>query len=90
MKTKTKIDFKEALAIFHKSEPGMRVLGADDWGSFYTFDAVTDDTVIDEDLPPILGAGRIAVDKNTGKVFGYNIYSDMNALKKAIPIKVDE
>lgn len=85
-----KVDFKKALEIFHDSTSGMRVLSAADFGSFYTFNAVTEGTVVDEDWPPILGAGRIAVDKKTGKVFGYDLFSDPGALKHAIPIEVDE
>lgn len=90
MKATKKIEFEKALEIFHESTPGMRVLSAADFGSFYTFNAVTKDTVINEDWPPILGAGRVAVDKKTGKVFGYNIFSDLDALKRAKPIEVDE
>ena len=85
------ISAKDAYFIAKKADPGAKIIGSQDYGEFYVFDMVSGDVDLnDNENPVILGALRTAVRKRNGKVFVYNIFSDMDAYKSAKPVPLED
>lgn len=74
---------KEAANIVLKSSPDMKIIGGNEFEEFYTFDLVSKDYTYDKRNPPLIGSGRKAVRKKDGKIFYYDLFGDIDLLKKA-------
>lgn len=86
-----KITVEDAYKVVSSVEKDSTVIGCYDYGDFYVFEITASDVdFFDTENPPILGALYPAVDKDTGEVFVYNIFSDISAYKSAKVVDISE
>lgn len=76
----------EAYIIACKEYPLSRVRGCLDFGDFFAFALVPMNVYDDEDY--FSGTTLTSVNKNTGKIFEYDITSDLDAYEKAKKVNV--
>lgn len=96
--TKKTISVKDACIIAKKASVNKKIIGCLDYGEFYVFTMIPETVpdnldLFDEKLteyPIYIGLGRTAVRKRNGKVFWYNIASDLEAYKSAKPIPLED
>lgn len=77
------VSLKKAADIVLNNSPGMKIIGGNVFGTFYTFDLVPEDYTYDKQNPPLIGAGRKAVRKKDGKIFYYDLFGDVEALNNS-------
>lgn len=77
---------EEAYKILSKSFPLARVRGCLDYGKFFAFSLAP--IYVSDDQEYITGTTLTAVDKKTGRVFDYDITSDIRAYERAKKVEV--
>lgn len=79
---------QEAFDIIRKQKPLVKVRGCLDYGTFYVFCLAP--IYVNDDEEYSTGTVMDAVDKKTGRVFMYDISSDIDAYERAKTVNVSD